>query len=74
MLSSLLAGVYVWRVLEVVYFRPRPADAPDVEEVPLSMLIPTWILIGGTIVFGIGAEWPSTVALQAAQSLLGVGP
>nr|NIO08174.1 monovalent cation/H+ antiporter subunit D family protein [Deltaproteobacteria bacterium] len=53
LLGSLLALVYIWRVVEVAYFRPASEAAPSIQEAPLSMLIPTWILIGTTLYFGI---------------------
>lgn len=71
LLSSLLAVVYVWRVLEVVYFRDRPAGAPDVTEVGAAMRIPTWILIGASVVFGLQANLTVGVAEKAALVLLG---
>ena len=70
-LSSLLAVIYVWRVVERMYFRPG-ADTVR-EEAPLSLLLPAWILIGANIYFGIDAEMPVTVARNAAEVLLGVG-
>jgi len=72
LLSSLLAVVYVWRVIEVLYFGQRDEDAPAVTEVPATMLIPAWILIGGAVYFGINTELTAGVALQAAEQLLGV--
>ncbi len=73
LLSSLLAVVYVWRVVEVMYMRPVPDDAPEIEEVPPSMLIPTWILIGASVYFAIDTELTVGVANQAANFLLGNG-
>jgi multicomponent Na+:H+ antiporter subunit D len=70
MLSSLLAVVYIWRVVEVVFFHERPAHARPASEVDVTMVVPTWILIGGTVVFGIWADGTSSVALAAAASLL----
>jgi len=69
--SSLLAVVYVWRVIEVVYFREPTRDLSAVDEAPMSMLIPTWILIGGSIVFGLWTPWTVGIANQAAKHLLG---
>lgn len=74
LLSSLLAVVYIWRIIEVVFFQPRPPDAPEVTEAPLSMLVPTWVLVGGTIWFGLHTSATAGVALRAARELLGVGP
>jgi multicomponent Na+:H+ antiporter subunit D len=72
LLSSLLAVVYIWRVIEVVYFRERPAGAAEVRDVDASMLIPTWILIGGTLYFGLRTDLTAGVAVRAARVLLGV--
>ena len=44
LVGSLMALVYVWKVVEVAYFREADPDA-DIREAPLSMLIPTWILV-----------------------------
>lgn len=72
-ISSLLAVIYVWRVVEVIYFRPTGAVAQDVNEAPLSMLIPIWVLIGASIYFGIDATTTLDVAIAAARALLGGG-
>ncbi len=75
--SSLLAVVYVWRVVEVVYFRPAPAaggDAKAVREAPLDMLIPAWILIAAAVYFGLDTSFSVGVAGRAAALLLGAGP
>ncbi len=72
LVSSLLAVVYVWRVVEVMYFRGASQE-PVREEAPLSMLIPTWILIGATIYFGLDTDLTAGVANRAAQYLLGGG-
>ncbi|MBI1371880.1 MAG: monovalent cation/H+ antiporter subunit D family protein [Phycisphaera sp.] len=75
LLSSLLAVVYVWRVIEVVYFRDPPEDAPTERcEAPLMMLVMTWLLLGASIVFGVWAQIPAGVSKAAAQMLLGVTP
>jgi len=73
LMSSLIAVIYIWRVVEVAYFQPAPADAARVEEAPPSMLIPTWILIGASVYFGIDTRITVGVATRAAASLLGIG-
>jgi len=71
MLASLLAVIYVWRVVEVVYFK-KPADGDGAyHEAPLAMLLPTYVLIGATVYFGIDATLTSEISLNAAQTLLG---
>jgi multicomponent Na+:H+ antiporter subunit D len=74
LISSLLALVYVWRVVEVAYFRPPPEGGHARCEAPLPMLLPTWILIGATLVFGLSGVWSAGLARRAAESLLGLGP
>ncbi len=73
LIGSLLAVIYIWRVVEVAYFRPAPAGADRVEEAPLSMLIPTWILIGASVYFGIDTSLTVGVAGRAAAYLIGGG-
>ena len=70
-LSSLLAVIYVWRVVEVAYFRPPPEGAAEVTEAPLSMIIPMLVLVGATYYFGIDATTTLDVAGRAAEALLG---
>lgn len=72
--SSLLAIVYVWRVIETAYFRPPPQNLPVATEVPLSMLIPMGLLAGAAVYFGIDATRVLDVAAAAARSLMGVAP
>ena len=77
LVGSLLAVVYVWRVVEVAYLRPPPdevATAPvGAAEAPLSMLIPTWTLIAASIYFGVDTTLSAGVAHKAAVFLLGAG-
>lgn len=73
LLSSLLAVIYVWRVVEVAYFRDPPAET-SVREAPAAMLIPTCVLIGAVLFFGLQTTLSADVAQMAARSLLGVGP
>jgi len=72
LLSSLLALVYVGRVVEALYFRRPAADhvRPDLREAPLGMLAPTWILIAAAVVFGLTTDWTYGVAAEAAELLL----
>lgn len=71
--SSLLAVIYVWRVVEVAYFRD-PAPGREVTEAPLSMLLPLWALTLGCFWFGLETSWSVDIAQVAARSLLGVAP
>jgi multicomponent Na+:H+ antiporter subunit D len=70
LLSSLLALVYVWRVVEVLYFKPPPENASPVREAPLGLLIPIWFLLGATIFFGIFTSLTAGIAEEAAAQLM----
>lgn len=74
LLSSLLALVYIWRVVEVAYFQDAPADAPEIKEAPPGVLGPAWLLIGATVFFGVFTSLSVSVASGAAQMLVGGGP
>lgn len=73
LLGSLLAVVYVWRIIETAYFKPLLAGSGTIKEAPLSFLIPVWILVIANIYFGIDTRLSVQVAQSAAQSLFGVG-
>jgi len=68
--SSLLAVIYIWRVVEVAYLEDPPVEV-TAGEAPLTLLIPTWVLIGANIYFGIDASLTTRVAEEAARVLLG---
>ena len=68
--SSVLALVYMGRLIEAAYFRPASAGTAD-REMPLSMLIPAWALVAACVYFGLDTDLTVQVAAQAARSLLG---
>ena len=74
LLSSLLALIYVWRVVEVLYFSEPSEKAKAAKEAPLSMLIPTYVVIGAVLVFGVSTYYSVDLASAAAAALLGGGP
>ena len=69
-LSSMLALVYVWRLVEAMYFKEPPPARAAVAEAPLSMLLPTMMLAGANIYFGIDTRVPVAMAESAANLLL----
>lgn len=71
LLSSLLAVIYVWRVVEIAYFTPAPENAPVVEDAPWSMLVPTWTLAGACVWFGLNGDSTLGLAVRAAETVLG---
>ncbi len=72
LLGSLLALIYIWRLVEAAYFGQPAGDAATVQEAPLSMLIPIWILVGANIYFGLYTEVSVGVASRAATQLMGI--
>jgi multicomponent Na+:H+ antiporter subunit D len=73
LLTSLLALIYIGRVVETAYFRPLPDGQATPQEAPLSLLLPTWVLALANLYFGIDTSLSVGVARRAAESLLGGG-
>jgi multicomponent Na+:H+ antiporter subunit D len=71
--ASLMALVYVWKVVEAAYFKPRPADARQLREAPLVMLVPLWVMALANFWFGIDTSFSVGVARAAAATLFGDG-
>jgi multicomponent Na+:H+ antiporter subunit D len=70
LLSSMLAIVYVWRFVEAAYVQASDEPAPAVREAPLSMLLPSAVLVAAVIYFGIDTTFTLGSARQAAEALL----
>jgi len=68
--GSLLTIIYVWRVVEMAYLR-SPPEKLSVTEAPLSLLLPTWLLAGANVYFGIDTRFSVGMARQAAALLTG---
>jgi multicomponent Na+:H+ antiporter subunit D len=69
--SSMIAVVYVGRIVEVAWFRePSPAAAAATDP-PLSMLVPVLALAAATIYLGIDTRSSAGLAQRIAESLLG---
>jgi multicomponent Na+:H+ antiporter subunit D len=61
-LSSLLSAVVFFKVIEKIYLKPRepvhvhngePHEDVVMDEAPMSMLIPIYIMVGGILILGI---------------------
>lgn len=66
-LGSLIAIVYVWKVVEIAYFREY--EGVRVKEVPFSMLVPLWLLVSANIYFGVQTQFSVSLAEDAAAVL-----
>lgn len=71
LLGSMLAFVYVGRVVEAGWFG-EPEQAGK-KEAPWSLLLPLWILIFANVYFGIDTRLTVGVAESAAAYLMGGG-
>lgn len=69
LIGSLLAIVYVGRILEAAYFKKPAESGTEVKEAPVLMLVPMWILVVANIYFGIDTTLTVGAADAAAQLL-----
>ena len=72
--TSLLAALYIWKVVEVAYFQEPENPDTAVSEAPLGMLIPTLVLTASTVVFGVFGNFTVASAQTAAAVLMGAAP
>jgi multicomponent Na+:H+ antiporter subunit D len=72
--GSLLAVVYMGKLIEALYFRPITDAGKEVTEAPILLLVPTWILVFANIYFGLDTALTVGVAEKAAAILGGVSP
>jgi multicomponent Na+:H+ antiporter subunit D len=68
--SSLLAVIYVGRVVEIAWFRAPAALADVPRHPPPEMLVVTWLLAAATVYFGLDTRISAGVAGQAAELFL----
>ncbi|HSF94143.1 MAG TPA: monovalent cation/H+ antiporter subunit D family protein [Thermohalobaculum sp.] len=69
-MSSLLAVIYVGRIVEIAWFRAPAAAAINPRNPPAEMVAITWVLAAATIYFGFDTRISAGVAGQAAELLL----
>jgi multicomponent Na+:H+ antiporter subunit D len=75
LVSSLLAVVYVWKVVEVAYFR-EPSEAllakgNDRPQVPMAMSVCLWIFVAANVYFGIDSSFPLSLGQMEASEFFG---
>ncbi len=69
--GSLLAILYVWKIVEHAYFRPSPSPARDIpatREAPLTMLVPLWLLVAGNFYLGLDTSFSAGFADTAMRA------
>jgi len=74
LLTSVLTLIYVWRIVEVAYFKQPLVNNEPVKEAPWLFLLPIWTLIIANIYFGIDTRFSVQVAQAAAMSLFWGAP
>ena len=66
--SSLIAVVYMGRIIEVMLRQPEDEVLPEVKEVPLTMMIPMWLVVIANIYFGLQTDLTVDIARGAAEA------
>lgn len=77
LVGSLLAIIYVWKLIEVLYFQPREkmrvtgvaSGSENIGRSPISMAVTLWILALSCIYFGINTELSMDTAKSAVEIL-----
>ena len=67
--SSLLAVIYVWRVVEVMYLQAPHPDA-TYKEAPFLMVAPMWVAAFACLYFGFDTDFILANARVAAEGLM----
>ena len=71
LLSSLLAVAYVWRLVELLYFRDPRGEAAAVQDEPLSSLAPALLMMSATVFLGLFPHLVTDSASAIAADLFG---
>ena len=74
LVGSLLAVVYVWKMVEVLFFRDANTTTVAIREAPLLLLVPTWFLVLANLYFGFNTELTVDIALRVATMLVNITP
>ena len=72
--SSLLAIIYIWRVIEALYFGTTAQEHDRLVEAHASMVIPACCMAALVVWLGIDTEWNIGVATAITQTLMGDTP
>ncbi|MEW8586809.1 MAG: proton-conducting transporter membrane subunit, partial [Candidatus Thiodiazotropha sp.] len=67
--GSLIAVVYVGKVIEALYYKPPVEDNISVKEAPMLLLLPTWALVLANVYFGLDTGLSVGMAEHAVETL-----
>ena len=70
--ATLLAIIYVWRLVEIAYFTNPSNGNVSVTAASWPTLLSLWILAGSCLVFGLATNLTVGVSRLAARMLLGI--
>ncbi len=70
LVSSLMAVVYIWRIVEALYFGVSVEGDSPASEAPLQLLLVTWLVALLNIVFGLFPGIPLELANSSTAILL----
>lgn len=70
-MGSLMAVVYIWRIIETAWFQQAQEGTSRLGEAPLPMLSVTWLVALANVYFGLAPSLPLRLSTAAAGSLLG---
>jgi multicomponent Na+:H+ antiporter subunit D len=69
-IGSLMALVYIWRIVETAWFQAPAEGAATLTEAPLPVLLVTWSVALGNLWFGLAPAMPLRLSTAAAESLM----
>ncbi len=67
--ATLMAAVYIGRVVETAWIKPAPPERPRLSEAPLMLLLPTWALVLANLYFGMDTRLTLGLSQLAASQL-----
>jgi len=67
--SSLLAVIYVWRLVEVLYLQ-KPNSDVTLKEAPMLIVAPMWVAAIACLYFGLDTRFILDAAATAAEGLM----
>jgi multicomponent Na+:H+ antiporter subunit D len=70
LVSSLMAVVYIWRIVEAACFGEGPDEPAAPVSVPPLLVVTLWLAAAANIYFGLVPELPLTLSGDAATDLL----
>lgn len=68
--SAIFAVIYVWRVVEAMYFGKLSPQHETIREAPLSMLVPIWMMTFCVLLFGIFGNEAVETTLRITDQLM----